>query len=304
MLVFSIMFVMRLVPRFLQPLLVWLTPFKWRLERSWKVLESFVIPEVNYRKQDLATRCNNPDLISWMLAEAKNEEEKDGFMLTRLVGSVIAGGTYSSAAFITGVIADLVAHPHFLTEIRDEIHATHERCNGEWDAGAFNSLDKLDSAMKETSRLAPGSLLVYSRFIEEDVVLSTGLHLHAGQLITTSGHSVAMDPAIFPNPRAYDALRAFNEGLDQHRAQPFRSVDSKDHRWGAGRWACPGRSIASLISKVILVKLLDEYDFSFVPDKQGIAKRPATQIMHEFVFMGPEAIMFTRRREKNSGIVF
>jgi cytochrome P450 len=113
-----------------------------------------------------------------------------------------------------------------------------------------------------------------------------------------------MDPAIFPNPRAYDALRAFNEGLDQHRAQPFRSVDSKDHRWGAGRWACPGRSIASLISKVILVKLLDEYDFSFVPDKQGIAKRPATQIMHEFVFMGPEAIMFTRRREKNSGIVF
>ena len=40
------MFVMRLVPKFLQHALVWLTPFKWRLEKSWKTLEDFVIPEV------------------------------------------------------------------------------------------------------------------------------------------------------------------------------------------------------------------------------------------------------------------
>lgn len=298
------MFVMRLMPSFLQPFLVWMTPFKWRLERSWKTLENFVMPEVEYRKQDPVTRCKNPDLISWMLAEAKSEEEKDGFMLTRLVGSVIAGGTYSSAAFITGVIADLVAHPHFLAEVRDEIRSTHERISGNWDVAAFNSLDKLDSAMKETSRLAPGSLLVYSRFVEQPITLSNGLHLQPGQLITTSGHSVAMDPAVFPNPRQYDALRAYNDNLEQHRNQPFRSVDTKDHRWGAGRWACPGRSIASLVSKVILVKLLDEYDFAFVKDSNGVSKRPETKIMHEFVFMSPDASMLVRRKEQNSGIAY
>ncbi|CAI6331425.1 unnamed protein product [Periconia digitata] len=302
--VFSIMFFMRLVPRFMQPVLVWMTPFKWRLERSWKTLENFVVPEVEFRREDPSKRCKNPDLISWMIYEAKNEEERDGYMLTRLVGSVIAGGTYSSAAFVTGVIADLVGHPHFLEEIREEIQETHKRCGGEWDVAAFNSLDKLDSALKETSRLAPGSMLVYSRFIEEPIVLSTGLHLQPGQFITTSGHSLAMDPDIFPNPRVYNALRAYEEGLAVHRAQPFRSVDSKDHRWGAGRWACPGRSIASLVSKVILVKLLDEYEFSFVANRLGVPTRPATQITHEFVFMSPDSKMLVRRRAKNSGIAY
>jgi cytochrome P450 len=128
-----------------------------------------------------------------------------------------------------------------------------------WDMNAFNRLDKLDSAMKETSRLAPGSLLVYSRVVEEDCVLSSGLQLKKGQYITTSGHSIATDPEIFPEPRKYNALRFFHN-LERHRAQPFRSVEGDDHRWGAGRWACPGRFIASIVSKVILVKLLDEYE--------------------------------------------
>lgn len=298
LLVFSIMFVMRLIPRFLQPVLVWLTPFKWRLERSWKKLEAFVIPDVKYRKEDIATRCANPDLISCMIREASTEEEKDPFMLTRLVGSVIAGGTYSSAAFIVGVIADLVNHPKYLQEIQEEIRQVHEDVQGNWDMAAFNKLDKLDSAMKETSRLAPGSLLVYSRFIEQDCILSTGLPLKKGQFITTSGHSIAMDPEVFPEPRKYDALRSFRN-LDRHLAQPFRSVEGNDHRWGAGRWACPGRFIASIVSKVILVKLLDEYEFAFIGNK-----RPVTQVMHEFVFMSPDAKMLVRRKKVNSSIAY
>jgi cytochrome P450 len=298
LLVFSIMFVMRLIPRFLQPVLVWLTPFKWRLGRSWKRLEGFVIPDVQYRTQDIATRCVNTDLISCMIREASTEEERDPFMLTRLVGSVIAGGTYSSAAFIVGVIADLVNHPEYLKDIQEEIRQVHEEVQGKWDMTAFNRLDKLDSAMKETSRLAPGSLLVYSRYIEQDCVLSSGLQLKKGQFITTSGHSIAMDSEVFPDPRQYDALRSFRN-LERHRAQPFRSVEGDDHRWGAGRWACPGRFIASIVSKIILVKLLDEYEFAFIGNQ-----RPATQVMHEFVFMSPNAKMLVRRKKKIVGISY
>ncbi|KAH3912386.1 hypothetical protein HBI56_233180 [Parastagonospora nodorum] len=296
--IFSIMFVMRLIPRFLQPVLVWLTPFKWRLERSWKRLEGFVIPDVQHRKEDIGTRCVNTDLISCMIREASTEEERDPFMLTRLVGSVIAGGTYSSAAFVVGVIADLVNHPEYLKDIQEEICQVHEDVQGKWDMSAFNRLDKLDSAMKETSRLAPGSLLVYSRYIEQDCVLSSGLQLKKGQFITTSGHSIAMDPEVFPDPRKYDALRSFRN-LERHRAQPFRSVEGDDHRWGAGRWACPGRFIASIVSKIILVKLLDEYEFAFIGNK-----RPATQVMHEFVFMSPNAKMLVRRKKEVLGISY
>ncbi|KAF2184212.1 cytochrome P450 [Zopfia rhizophila CBS 207.26] len=280
------------------PILVWLLPYKWRLEQSWKNLEDFVVPEVESRKAD-PNRVKEPNLISWMLAEAKTDGETDGYMLTRLVGSVIAGGTYSSAAFVTGVIADLIAHPHFLDEIREEIRQKNDEVQGNWDQSAFNNLDKLDSAMKETSRLAPGSLLVYSRVMENDCTLSNGLELKKGQLITTSGHSASMDPNVFPNPEEYDALRAYNQDFERHRAQPFRSVEGEDHRWGAGRWACPGRYIASIVSKIILVKLLDEYDFEFVG-----GKRPKTSVMHEFVFIDPATKIMMRRKKQNSGIMY
>lgn len=278
--------------------MVWLIPCKWRLERSWVQLYDFVVPEVQRRKANPNAVTEN-NLISWMIAEAKTPEEADPFMLTRLVGSVIAGGTYSSAAFVSGVIADLVNHPQYLEEIRQEIGETHVRVGGRWDMAAFNKLDKLDSAMKETSRLAPGSLLVYSRVVEEECMLSNGTKLKKNQLITTSGHSTAFDPKIFPNPEKYDALRAFNQGLKRHRAQPFSSVEGEDHRWGAGRWACPGRFIASVVSKVILVKLLDEYEFKFVG-----GQRPKTSVMHEFVFMDPGTKFMIRKRQMNSGIVY
>jgi cytochrome P450 len=289
---------MRLVPKFLQHVLVWLIPYKWRLERSWVQLYNFVVPEVQRRKANLNATIEN-NLISWMLAEAKTPEEADPFMLTRLVGSVIAGGTYSSAAFVSGVIADLVNHPEYLKEIRQEICETHVRVGGHWDTAAFNKLEKLDSAMKETSRLAPGSLLVYSRVVEQDCMLSNGMRLKKDQLITTSGHSTAFDPKIFPNPEKYDALRAFNQDPKRHRAQPFSSVEGEDHRWGAGRWACPGRFIASVVSKVILVKLLDEYDFKFVG-----GQRPKTSVMHEFVFMNPATKLMVRKRQSSLGIVY
>ncbi|KAF1940882.1 cytochrome P450 [Clathrospora elynae] len=289
-----------MLPTFLQPLLVWLLPYKWRLEKSWKTLEEFVVPEAEYRKQDPENRCNNPDLISWMITDAKNDYERDPVVLTRLIGAVIAGGTYSTSVFIMGVISNLVEHPHYFQEIRDEIREMQEKVRGNWDFAAFNALDKLDSAMKETSRLAPGSLLVYSREVQEDCALSSGLHLHKGQMITTSGYSRAMDPGMFPDPLKFDALRAYDKDLDRHRAQPFRSVnEAEDYRWGAGRWACPGRFVASIVAKTILVKLLDEYEFKFV---QG--KRPPTHVLHEFVFMSPQSRILMRRREKNSGIVY
>lgn len=292
------MFLMRFIPDFMQRSLAWFLPAKRELEQNWKQLEGFVMPEAIKRKQNPGL-VKEPNLLSWMIDEARTEEETDPWMLTRLIGSVIAGGTYSSAAFIGGVIADLVNHPDDLAEIQDEIRQTHARCNGQWNLETLNSLDKLDSAMKETSRLAPGSLLVYSRYVERDCTLSNGFELKKGSFITTSGHSTAHDAELFPDPRKYDGLRYYKDNLDKHRAQPFRSLEGVDHRWGAGRWACPGRFIASATSKMILVRLLDEYEFQFVD-----GRRPATSVLHEFVYMDPATKIMMRRKESNSGIQY
>ena len=234
-----------------------------------------------------------------MTSEAKDGQDADPQLIKGIVGSTAAGATYSSAALIVGVVADLVANPHFLEEIREEIRTKHGEVDGDWDVEAYNSLEKLDSAMKETVRLAPGTYLVYSRVILNDYTLSDGLKLKKGQFVCISGYSRAMDPHFFLNPNKYDALRAYNQNLQDHRARPFSSVLADDYRWGAGRWACPGRYIATLMAKVILVKLLDEYEFKFVG-----GERPPNALLHEFVFFHPDTKLLMRRRETHSGIVY
>ncbi|KAL4999869.1 cytochrome P450 [Aspergillus recurvatus] len=298
--VFTVMMAMRLVPEMLQSLLVWTLPAKWQLQSSFKRLQSFVGPVVNECK---AAKLRSVDqapstLLAWMVAEAKTPVEEDPYVLTELLAALAAGGTYSSANFIVSAIFDLVAHPVFLEEIREEFRQKHNEIQGRWDFTALNSLPKLDSAFKETIRLTPGSLTTYSRVMLQDYILSTGIVLKKGQFICVPSYARSTDTEIYTDPTSYDALRAYNASRQEHAAQPFKGVYGQDFRWGAGRWACAGRHLATLVAKFLVVKLLDEYDFQFVPG----STRPPNSVLHEFVFVHPSARVMVKQREKRLGI--
>lgn len=297
---------MRCVPQSLQPILVWLLPAKWRLISGWKKLRGFVVPEVLRQKgarrerDSKGTAVMNPDVISWMVEDGRTELERDPETLTALIGSIAAGSTYSIANFCCRTIADLVGHPDVLDAVRDEIRCKNAEVQGRWDLAALAGLEKLESAMKESSRLTPGTLLVYSRVVKKDCILANGLVLRKGQFVTMSGAARTMDPSIFEDPGEYQGLRFCAEDrIKEHRARPFSGVDTDILTWGAGRWACPGRLISNMSAKILLVKLLDEYDFAFVAGKPL-----PTASMHEFLFFHPENQMLVRRRDEACGIVF
>ncbi|KAI0889801.1 putative cytochrome P450 [Annulohypoxylon maeteangense] len=297
-LTFTIAFIMRCVPKVLQPILVWLLPYRWQLRRTWKSLDDYVIPEIRRRQQERSADTY-PDLVSWMIEDGRTAIDKDPRMLTRLVGAVGVGGTYSTANFVTGMILDLTEHPEILEQVRQEIAEQHEKCNGHWDQAAFNSLDRLESAMKETSRLAPGSFIVYGRNVEQDYTLSNGLSLKKGQALGVSYLAKSMDPRVFDDYEDYKGMRFYDSGLEDLRARPFRSIDGEILTWGSGRHSCPGRFIANLSAKIALVKILDEYDFKLVD-----GKRPGNGIMHDFTFVHPKSQLMIRRREKTLGIKY
>jgi cytochrome P450 len=294
--VFKVAFAMRCVPSVLQPVLVWLLPAKWRLTSGWQKLENLVVPEVARQKQVGNSRVNkankSPNLLSWMVQDGKTPLERDPSTLTTLIGSVAAGSTYSIANFVCRALSDLAAHPDVLEAVRSEIYETHEKINGLWNLEALASLEKLESAMKETARLAPGTLIVYSRVVQRDHVLSDGTALKKGQFITISGPGRATDPATFDNPKDYNGLRFCAEDkIQEHRGRPFNSVDTDILTWGAGRWACPGRLIADMGAKILLLKMIGEYDFAFV---NGKPLSPSA--IHEFLFFHPDNQMLVRRR--------
>ncbi|KAI1355957.1 cytochrome P450 [Xylaria sp. FL0043] len=300
--VFQVAFIMRCVPSVLQPLCVWLLPAKWRMESNWRELGDFVKPAVR-SQADLYAKNSpqeiEPNLISWMVKDGRTALERDPDVLTTLCGSVAAGSTYSIANFVCRALVDLVAHPGVLNAVRAEIRSKGESIGGVWDLAAVSDLEKLDSAMKETARLAPGTIIVYSRVVQQECILA-GIKLEKGQFITTSGPSRALDPAIFENPKEYQGLRfCAEDNIERHRARPFRSVDTDILTWGAGRWACPGRLVADMAAKILLVKLLDEWDFAFVNGKPL-----SPNAVHEFMFFHPDNRMLARRRADRVGVKF
>lgn len=290
-LVFTIVVIMRLVPSMLQPFLVWLLPAKWRLEKNVKKLQSFIVPEAQrlLGQKELPTEAN---LLSWMIQGARNDVERDPKILARLQAVTAGGGTHTVGMFVDNALYDFVTHPKLLEEVRKEMREKHNENDGLWDHDTYESLFKLDSALKESARVGPPTMTVYNRLMQSDYTLSNGITLRKGQMICVSGCSIQGDPNVFRDPETYHGLRAYNQSLEDHKAHPFKLADS-ELVWGAGRWACPGRFLANLEAKIIMVKLLNEYDFQLPPGKT----RPRRITFHDFGFIGEHETLMARRRK-------
>lgn len=70
-------------------------------------------------------------------------------------------------------------------------------------------------------------------------------------------------------------------------------LDHSNLIFGSGNQACPGRFFAVAEIKMILARLLHEYEFQFAPMKA----RPPTLHADENVFLNPNATLMMRKRK-------
>lgn len=71
-------------------------------------------------------------------------------------------------------------------------------------------------------------------------------------------------------------------------------MTDKNHlHFGHGKYACPGRFFAVLEMKMILARMLVEYEFKY-PEGQG---RPRNLTMDENVLPDPAARLLVRKRQ-------
>ena len=81
---------------------------------------------------------------------------------------------------------------------------------------------------------------------------------------------MANDAATISDPQKFDGFRYYRArqkgGLDANRNQ-FVSLSKQSMSFGYGKHACPGRFFAGGMIKIILGKLLLEYDLEIVGEK-------------------------------------
>lgn len=284
---------MRLFPTWLHPLLARTLPSIWRGHNYITRAQKLLVPDIVHRQRVMAeSKVEQNTLLSWMI-ECANETEQDPKHLAHLEIVISLAAIHTSQMNAVHVLYDLASRPNSIDEIRDEIRMVN-REEGAWQKTSYAKLRKLDSFMKESQRFNPPSMLSYHRVMQENHVLSDGTALPKGSHICMPVNAIQNDPEVTPEPSLFDGFRysRARQRQGEGHLHQFATTEKNLLNFGHGKYACPGRFFASLEIKVILVRLIMNYDFK-LPSQQG---RPANLRAHEFLFPNPEGELLIRDR--------
>jgi cytochrome P450 len=120
----------------------------------------------------------------------------------------------------------------------------------------------------------------FQRKVLKPFTLSNGQVIPAGVIIELPAHAISHDPEVFDGSDKFDAFRYYNirqksGGKGTKAAEivannQFVSVGQSSLTFGYGRHACPGRFFAANEIKMIVSRVLMQYDMKMV---DGITER-------------------------------
>ncbi|KAK6605238.1 cytochrome P450 [Botrytis cinerea] len=289
---------MRNFPTFLHPLLGILLPSRRNVQRGLKKVQAHLVPVIQERRrleQEDPLYVKPNDVLQWMMDLANEEEWQAENLATRYVFSVI-GSLYTVSAGIVDCLYDLIERPEYLAMLREEAEKVLQEDRG-WKKGTPTKLEKLDSFMKESQRVNAPSPISFKRIVKQPIELSDGLRLPKGAYICVVNTSQVELDEDFENTDSanFDGLRYYKKRLDpafKNRYQ-YSSTDKSHVTFGHGRYACPGRFVASVEMKMILVHILLHYDLKFTAGK---TERPHNLQVLELGFQNPSARVLIKGR--------
>jgi len=258
------------------------------------------------RKSDNGSRSpqdneEDSNVLCW-LADAAKGRDRDPDTLAHVEVLLALASVHTTLLRMVNVLYDVTANPEYFGELQAEIQNLHASPNG-WGATSYAKLDKLDSVLRESQRMSPPTILGMKRLFKESFMFSNGMHIPKGTYVCLSTFAIENDPDNTTKPELFDGLRSYrlrqqkqsNERQQNHNNEDylFSSMERTVLNFGYGKTACPGRYFASLVIKILFVKLLTEYDFKFLPGTE----RPKNVMAHEFLFCWPWQKMLVRRKK-------
>ncbi|KAI0839943.1 cytochrome P450 [Hypoxylon sp. FL0890] len=277
------------------------TPEVDKLFADRKDAHNFLRPVIEQRRAAMKAGQELPDdTLQWMLNKVDEFGLTDDALAETQLNLSMAA-IHTTTLTVTMILYDLVVRPDIVDEVREEIRTVLAANNGVMTSHALFEMKLLDSVMKESQRMNPGSMIRFQRYVAKPVTLSDGTHLPAGYMIETPHALTVQDPEVYRNPEVFDAHRFLNlrngtaedllgyKNKEQHQ---FVTVTKDFMHFGYGRHSCPGRFFAANEIKLILARILLDYDLR-MPD--GITERYANMKMGTDAFPDPtKEVLFKR----------
>jgi cytochrome P450 len=119
--------------------------------------------------------------------------------------------------------------------------------------------------MKESTRFHPIGITSFNRKVLQGFTLSNGQYIPPGVTVEVPSHAVYMDPTLYPDSATFDGFRfaKLREGggpADNAKNQ-FVTTNEQNLNFGHGRHACPGRFFAANEIKMIVARMVMDFDF-------------------------------------------
>ena len=232
------------------------------LDTMKRLIRPIIEENLQYNGEDTAP--NN--MCTWNFRNSTQKQREDLNIQAQMQLSVSMAAIHTTSMTATNVIFDLAARPEYIGPLQEEIAAIKATETTPYlNKSSMPKLKKLDSFLKESHRVNPISLLNMRRKIKRDITLHDGTLLPAGTHIAFPLNQVSNDPQLWHDPGKFDGFRFFKLREQPGNESRFQfvttGIDNLD--FGHGTHACPGRFFASNEIKMILIHVLENYDFKF-----------------------------------------
>ncbi|KAF2623086.1 cytochrome P450 [Macroventuria anomochaeta] len=254
---------LRAWPPLLRPIVHWILPECSTCRAQVKLARNKLKPVLEKRahekKEELAAGRNPTiyeDAITWSEDLAAGRPVDHAAMQLAFAISAM----HTTTELLRQALLDICAHPYLIQPLREEAEAAVAKHG--WTTAGLSQMQLLDSVVKETQRLKPGSLVNLERKALEDIVMPNGTILPKGTNIAMDT-SVMWDPTVYLDPETYDGYRFYNNrhgGGPRARDAQLVSTSSDFIAFGLGKPVCPGRFFAANEIKVALANILMRYD--------------------------------------------
>ncbi|KAI1447064.1 cytochrome P450 [Annulohypoxylon stygium] len=310
---FRTVVILRSLPTWMSGLVYPLLPSYWAGQKYMNMAKQLLRPRLQELIQKSDSRewephDNNADelnLLSWLSSMAKGRDREPD-TISHVLVLVALASVHTTLLRMVNVLYDIIAAgPELLNELLKEINSVAE--DG-WDVNSYDKLHRLDSVLRESQRISPPTTLGMKRLFKKSHTFHDGTYIPAGTYAALPIYAIENDALHTSNPEAYDGLRSFrareefekpnNDGThaDKLAAKEFEfSTPTRTAlNFGYGKAACPGRFFASVVIKMVTVRLITQYEFKFLPE----TGRPKNVMLHEFLFPWPWQRILVRRRKE------
>jgi len=236
------------------------------------------------------------DFLQWSLLRARSNSQKaeyDSDIIAERLLALNFAAIHTSTFSITNVIFDLLAansSREYLDQLRQEANTALESNNGEWTKRGLSKMYKMDSALRESTRLGSflGKGLVRKVMAPNGLTTPNGTHCPYGSMIAVPSNGVHNDPEYYPDAAIFRPFRFSSERLSNATEEEdsssederthsddyirkanlsFVSTSASYHPFGHGRNACPGRFFAANELKLMLSYMLLNYEFESLDER-------------------------------------